>query len=509
MADPSAEGTSSSKGKEKEKEEPVVLRWEDRRTELNEARELLRPDLSERALSLADQHEALVFDIKPAFLASVGPIKDLVEETFTLRDKAMDEESAKVAVRLRLLALILHEGSSTIVKDDALVEGTMDLVVALASEIPATSSEEGAVATRPKWLASQLLIVEALFVLSEDIKEVAITAEPTEPSSEESSSSVVAAPSSIFTGPVFEKARRTFFDQTVQLLQFEDAPREELASTLRLLVLLTRDHTFAIEFAKRDGVALMSRPFKNSKRSLSGCQSYIAIIIRHVVEEPKALLALMQQEVKQWFSTPRSKVVDVNHFVKNTKQIALRDPELFIKAVQAECALVQPTSASGTYHINLKAAPIPLKPAEPSTIVAPVPEAPFGEGSTTLPPTTEPSNEMHVDDHVLPSGPDSDVLEAMVHHLLGELMLVGKKAVSTADLIAATAAEAAPKVVEASSSSNATAAAGGSPSKESAPGPVDPATTSSSAALSDYVYSCLLMQNLTELLGSYMSCKTA
>lgn len=517
MADaPPAAGEDASEAKdkeaEKENEQPAVLRWEDRRPELNEERDKLRPDLSARALSLADEHETLVFDIKPAFLASVGPVKDLVEETFGLRSNAFDESAAKVAVRLRLLALILHEGSPTIIKDEALVERAMALVVALSEDTPAPAGEDK-IAARPKWLSSQLLIVEALFVLSEDIKEVAYD-KPT--SDDEATSVPPPAPpitwESIFTGPAFEAARKIFFDRSVELLGTEDAPKEELASTLRLLVLLTRDHRFAVEFAKRDGVALVSKPFRSTKRQFSGCQSYVAIIIRHVVEEPKALLALMQHEVKQWFSSgPRSKVVDVAYFVKNSKQIALRNPELFIKAVQAECAIVS-SAPTGAYHIQLKQVDPPANEAEPTTsTTTAAPAEPSAEGVPFGPTLSDVPNEMQVDEPMLPAGPDSDVLEAMVHHLLGELMLVGKKAVSPQlPTVPAVADES--KTTEASSAASDVATIG-SPAPETAASDAvasaAPASSSSPESLSDYVYSCMLLQNLTELLGSYMSCKTA
>jgi E3 ubiquitin-protein ligase HUWE1 len=506
MADASSGEESITKGKEKETEvQKTAPRWdEDRRSELSSWRDELRPDHPKRALALADRYEELVAEIKSAFLRSKDATKLLIDETVPLKADAFTESSAKMSVRLRLLSAVVREDSAAFRDDKELVEKTMSLIVDL---LPSSSTKENS-SNRPMWLPFQLLVAEGLFIMSEDIVEVAV---------DESVSESTDTPS-LFTGPVFTHARQTFFARCLEILREDGLNREELSAALQILVLLTRDHALAVEFAKRDGVAAAMKVFKESdKKSTSGCQYYIAPILRHIVEEPQALLALMQREIKHWFSVPRSKVVDVAHFVKNTKQIALRNPSLFVQAVSNECALVQHQSQTGNYHIK-------LKPTEENAGEKEAKEK--GENVTTELPKVpvESGSEMQVDEPTLSepspaSGPDSEVLESMVHQLLGELLLSGKQAVSLISGSTVDSSNETPS--DDTTSQTASTADASSSSVPSAPIPASstaaetpasttiPATAAAPAGLGDFVYSSLLMQNLTELLGSYMSCKTA
>ena len=86
-------------------------------------------------------------------------------------------------------------------------------------------------------------------------------------------------------GPRYTEARNTLFDFSMRLLSVPTLPKDELISVLRLIVLLTRDHDIAEALIKRNGVAsLFQYPRVSSgTRSGSGVQSYIAIIVRHIV----------------------------------------------------------------------------------------------------------------------------------------------------------------------------------------------------------------------------------
>lgn len=407
-ASPSAASQSKDKGKEKES---AVSRWEeDRRPQLSTEREALRPELAKRALGLADKYEDLVADIKPAFIRSKDAVRLLVEQTVPLKAQAFGESTGQMVVRLRLLATVVHEDPSAFKDDAQLVEQTMSLIVSL---LPSPTVKEDK-SNRPKWLPYQLLVAEGLFIMSEDIVEVPLDENNTSPSS---------ASPNLFTGPSFAEARQTLFDRCVEIVEEDGLSREEISAALQVLVLLTRDHALAVEFAQRGGVASAMKVFKASeKRSTSGCQHFISPILRHIVEEPQALVTLMQREIRQWFTSPsRTKVVDVTHFVKNNKQIALRNPALFLEAVASECVLVQPTPLTGNHHIKLR----PSAETDAKTE-----DKPAAESSQVV---VDAGGEMQVDEPTLsePSASmGSEVLESMVHQLLNELTIAGKQAVA-------------------------------------------------------------------------------
>ena len=122
-------------------------------------------------------------------------------------------------------------------------------------------------------------------------------------------------------------------DSPRSLLSLPTLPKDELISVLRLIILLTRDHDIAEALIKRNGVAsLFQYPRVSSgTRSGSGVQSYIAIIVRHIIENNNTLQHVMRQEVKRFFSHPRSCSIDISSFVSGCSSAALRDPEAFVK----------------------------------------------------------------------------------------------------------------------------------------------------------------------------------
>lgn len=509
MVDDSPEALAA-KAKEKEEESAREKEreacWEDRRPQLDEVRLALKDDLCKRALELADRYESLVYDIKPAFVNSTSAIESIAKETAALIPDAFADKVSQVNVRLRLLSLILHDGSPSLVAEKDLAAQVMDLVLKL---VPAKADVES---SRPIWLPSQLHVAEALLILTENVNKVEYL--PADAATGTSASV------ELFQGPAFTDARTALFEQCLALLPITELAREEFASALRLLVILTRDYPLALDFARRGGVGLMLSHYKTAEQAHSGCQAFIAIILRHIVESPETLREIMRRDVRQWFTSPRTKVVDVNHFIKNNRPCALRDPRIFREVIAEECVILE-TYNTGVYHITLKsAAPTETEVAAaavPASIEASAP-APVDDNKASAPASAPVDTLMHVDGDGAQQ-PDFEVIESVVHHLLSELMAVGKQATyaalhpEPAPTVATTISDVAlTAAAPATPPSSTAASAPAQPADVAAPAAADPAppvSSSKSQDSSDYVYACLLMQNLTELLGSYMSCKAA
>ena len=86
----------------------------------------------------------------------------------------------------------------------------------------------------------------------------------------------------------------------MRLLVVPTLLKDELISVLRLIVLLTRDFALTEAFVKRKGVGLLFQYLKISSgtRSATGIQPYIAIIVRHIIENQSTLQHVMRQEIK-------------------------------------------------------------------------------------------------------------------------------------------------------------------------------------------------------------------
>ena len=419
---------------------------EELRKELDEARESLKTGLTRNALQLVDEHPSLIFEIHRAFMRPTDELQEqsirtLIDDIQAFSPAAYDVQEQPLAARCRLLALVLSESP---VLPQALGQSLMDTLLALLLSNPVRADS-----SYPKWLASHLLVTEALFTISEQPSTIAVPKE-NEP---------VTTPD-ISIGPAYVNARPIVFNFCLRLLEVTDLPRDELLSTLRLLVLLTRDHGTASELIKRDGLPHLFSRLKSC--AVPGGQSYVVIILRHIAEELSVLQRIMKQEVKRLFSQPRTRIIDIPGYMRNCSAMALRDPSVFIQVTQDLCQLQQPFST--IQHIALKS------------------ETPQSSPSTG----TAERNDMQVD-QPSPSqvhGPDTETLETMVHFLISELV---KNVRSPSDNDVATKHEDVAPIV----SEN-----------------VD----TSKEGINDQdrlSYCCFIMQCLTELLFSYDACKLA
>ena len=452
-------------------EEPTVQgkSAEEWRMELDEAREPLRAGISRQALLLVDEHLSLIFDLHVAFIRPINAhqqqsVRDLVDDIKAFSPFAYDVQEQPLANRCRLLALVLCETPSSLGQE--LKTTLMDSLLALLLSNPISIDQEHP--TIPRWLAAHLLVTEALFTLADEPRAI-ILPKDGEPIGVEN----------ISTGPPLTEPLAIVFDFCLQLLAIPDLPNDELLSTLRLFVLLTRDHKTAAQFVKRDGLSMLFRRLKTS--AVAGSSSYIATILRHIVEDKTTVQHVMRQAVKRYFAQPRTRVVDVGTYVRNCSAMALRDSDVFIQVTQSLCQLGQPFSTSPQVSLKVETSPSDHKSSQKNDVGG------IAEMQVDVP---SPS---------IGSSGSNETMESIVHFLIGELMRTTK-----------TINE--PRTVDASSPDTAKPREADVVTGDL---PATSLTTEGAAGLSHanvhdhYHYACFLMQCLTELLFSYDSCKLA
>lgn len=432
--------------------------------ELNEAREPLKEGLGSRILSLVDEHPALVFDVQKVFVGPSAPYRDeadrmLIEDVKKFSGAALDHHEQPLAVRFRILALVLNDPSSPLAAmPEAESKSLMDVLVALLLSNPL--NVEAGHATVPKWLASHLLVTEALLMMGEEPRSVALPKEDEPVVTED-----------LHTGPRHPEARSSILDFCLRLLQVPSLPRDELLSALRLFVLLTRDHSMSLEFVKRDGVGALFRLLKESPTTANapGTHPYIASVLRHIVEDPVTLQRIMQQEIKTLLSHPRHRLLDVGSYVRSCSAMALRDPKLFVQATAEVCEISTPYGPIKNISLKNEAKPVPAT-------------TPSAEGAGV---------EMQIDAPV-PQRSTPESLDSLIHFLISELI----KSVKS---------EATPEgPAQQTTQPNELA-----PSDDSSASVAAEAKDTPSSPTIDHTYSCFVMQCLTELLFSYDSCKVA
>lgn len=424
---------------------------EEWREDLNKAREPLKESVGRCALQLLDEHPSLIFDIKKAFVGSIEGYSGLtlpliIQDIAQFSPGAYDVHKQPLAIRCRLLAIILSEiGSFGSRLPSTAPKELMDVLIALLLAHPEQSITEN---IAPSWLSPLLLVIELLLVSGDEPLSATLPQEDEEIRSQP-----------ISNEPSYPTARRQVFYFCLKVLPNLKLLHDELISVLRLLVYLTRDHEMARELVKLNGISLVLDRFKSIPKDVNGCQIYVALICRHVMEDRVAVESVMKQEIKRWFSQPRTKISDVPNFIRGTGSIALRDPKIFIGVAESLCELV--TVHPSVHHITLK-----------SSLTNESRKAYVG------------SNEIMQVDEPQVSTLSEETSESMLHHFATELLRVGKPAVAAS--------------YDNSADEN----------KNPNSGLAEMGTTENESRL-NYSYACFLMQCLTELLFSYDTCKVA
>ncbi|PCH43593.1 hypothetical protein WOLCODRAFT_75349 [Wolfiporia cocos MD-104 SS10] len=448
---------------------PKVKSAEEWLSELNAARDPIKDGLGAQALRIVDEHPSLVFDLQKIFVGSNNGYREqaarqLVDDVKAFSPAAYDVQEQPLAVRCRLLALVLSEPQSPLSQmSDSDSKSLVDVLLALLLSNP--SNAEGH-PTIPKWLAAHLLVTEALLVADQDCPTIELPKE-NEP-----------VPQDSFTiTRHYQEARTIVFDFCLRLLAVPSLPKDELLSALRLFVFLTEDHEMAKEFVRRDGVGLVFQYMKISAgtASAAGIQSHVAIILRHIAEDRHTLQHVMRQEIRRYLAHPRNRLVDAGSFVVGCNALALRHPESFIQVTQDICQLSNPYSS--IRNISLK--------SETKR---------EGSGSHGGDADTR-GSQMQIDEPS-PSHQQSpsETLETLVHFILTELIQsIRSENISEPDQLKPRGVDNAGATVAAPTTSLAADAQKQTPSQDHA----------------DHEYPCFLMQCLTELLFSYESCKVA
>lgn len=454
---------ASSEGESSGSQLPPGKSAEEWRQALDEAREPLRESISRQALLLIDEHLSLLFDLHIAFTKSSKyqeqAVRNLVDDIKTFSVFAYDTQEQPLANRCRLLALVLCEKPTAL--NFELRNTLMDHLLALL--LSCSNLEHP-----PRWLAAHLLVSEALFTLSDEPRTISLPKEG-DPIVHES----------ISVGPLRTEAKGIVFDFCLKLLAVDDLPADELLSVLRLFVLLTRDKDMASQFVLRDGLSSLFKRLRQS--AVTGGSSYVATILRHLVEDASTIQSVMQQTIKRYFQQPRTRVVDVNVFVRNCSAIALRDVDIFLDTTKSLCQLDYPYSPSP--HIKLQS------------------ELNFQNKPTS---ELENASDMQVDTPAVASSavtPKSaeTVVTLLVTELMNAMKLLNdlpSGAVASQDNTSS-----APTATELTKTEI--------PSVELSITQIPEPTSPQSDVNDKYQYMCFLMQCLTELLLSYDSCKVA
>ena len=313
------------------KDDPV-----NHKEELKKLREAAKEHMPERALTLIDHSEDLVFVCGPAFPPGkegyefvLGRLKEMLPYDAT--------KEAATSARLRMAVVLARS------KDVVIESPPVQVLCALPFEPTA------------KWNSAYLLLGEIAVSTSVKITESKLGDEP----------------SLIVEQADLQDLPRRLKQLSLHVISDTTVERTPLLTALRMLAILSRS-TNDLPYAD------ILAAFKKPSPRLSGCMPLLALILRHAFEDSTTLKCIMRREIQSWAAA--GKVSDINHFVRQLKQAAFRAPAEFVEAANAECTLVDPTPSTSVFHIRRK----DVKEAEESDPFTEAPSNPSGRAIIEL-----------------------------------------------------------------------------------------------------------------------------
>ncbi|KAK4190222.1 putative E3 ubiquitin-protein ligase TOM1-like protein [Podospora australis] len=495
--------------------------------DLDKERAELSNDLIDKCLDVIRAHPDLVFEISDLVQNMILKSNDEEKRTEVgevlanaLMSFAMDDENdkkangASIAAYAHLLSLLLQDRSFFKSTLPTLKQNIADYLGFLRLS-PAAKNDE-----LPPWMAYILLMFETLLIDEEQPVEVKWTppSKPEDP---------VEQPIWTVKEPTLSGDDRSTLLAAILDILPRIGKEESLAvSALRILVILTRDHTVAKKVGEKQN---LQRLFVMAKQLCSGGSSqmnrshisdYIMTILRHIVEDEEILRQLMLTRIRQYIVDPprNSRSFDIKSYLSNLAHVVLRSPKLFVETTTQVVKLTRWTFSSGpnevprsSYSLTYKA---PEKDATPKdNSVEPTVQATEDLTINDVKPSTETKDkEKEKDMADAPKAPHElkrPVLEnpdGVVHFLLCELL--NYRDVEDMEIPSQPSKESKPTGEASATEEEATPA----PTDDEAPeqkkeDKKSPKATFRSEDHPLFVYRCFLLSCLAELLESFTRTK--
>ena len=443
--------------------------------ELAAAREELQASLVKHALRLADFNYEFVEDVRAVFVGDHAKVysRQLFEDIKKFSPAAYDIYEAPLKVRCRLLAgVLLKVGLKGADFSEAETTELLDGLLALLLSGPAPGTPEQPVI--PKWLSNHLMVTDRVLCSGEDIKAVTVPKQDEEVPSTD-----------LYVGPSYKEGREILFQFCMRLLRIPNLAKEDLLSLIGVLVFLTRDHTVAAEFIKKDGISLLLKYFKANPQP-DECTLLVVNIFRHAMEDPATVEDIMRHDFKRWNQMPRGRPADIQTFMRYMQPSALRDPGVFLNLTKELCELIEPHPSNNSHRIK-------FKEQTPTN----------SERAENAEPVMDRSTPKKDDVFMQHKAEPNELVVTVIHHLISEVMDQAKPPTETKEsgegILSTTANTTASTTASATTSTDTPIVV----QEQAAP------TLPLPGAPKDLDYPRLITDILTELLLSYDSCKLA
>lgn len=487
--------------------------------DLNDERTSIRTNLIDRSLDVLNIHEDVTFELSDLIAAATSKALDpaamrtdigstLLQSLVSLQgDEDSRPEGKKIGAYAHLLALVLNNDkqdfySATL---DALKD-CLPLLFGFIKIYPDQKPEESS-----SYVGHVLLIVEKL--LADDSKPPEIKWKwPEEGKPADDSIAELQEP------VIDRDEKEHLFEALLNVLPRIGKDDALALSTLRTLVILSRDRHFAVRLSEKWNLSKLFSMMKQvAGKSNERIQSAFMLVLRHMVEDDDTIRQIIRSELQALFESRSGRQLDTSTLPRTASHLVLRSPEIFLEVVNEKLE-IHTLNSNAEHRTGSNQGPQPLrlkkveKPAEATTTSGSTdeadaeskPEASADQPEDSAPKTTEKpqlSRTKTADlKHPIVGNPDG-----VIHFLLCELLAY--KEVEDSE-----PPKTSTETPKAASRADVEMANGDSAPSESSSAPAPPPTTAAKADFKSenhpiYIYRCFILQCLTELLSSYNRAK--
>ena len=483
---------------------------------LEDERKDVRESLVDRCLLVLSSFDNLTFELGDLITASVAKdsnAKDtkadiagaLLHSLLSYQDGDLKEVSGKIASSAHLLGVIFQDKTFLDNARDDLTGNVESLTQYLTP--PEGNEQSQSLA----WMSNILLILERM--LSEDLQPIALS---------ESEKMTPDGPVIKLKDPLISKAgRRNILNAVSNLLPKVGKDTSLATACLRVLIALTKDPDIALQLSEKRH---MQRLFVMVKQLATvkdaKVMPLLLVILRHIVEDLAIIRQTMKSEIETYFLKTGRQSPNVNNYTRQLFHLCLRAPKIFVDVSNEMLALSRVSNATAGHDQTL-VLKRDLPPMEQEDTAKPAGQT---EDAKTLPsmmneavevPDAQPSTEQSPPQEETSSAeskvPSLSKVDGVTTFILSEL-LAYKDVQDRGN-----APNAAQETAKTDSQGDVEMSNGVAPTPAvDSSGPNE--TSSSSASLDSnsefklddhpiFVYRCILMHCLTELLQSYKMTK--
>ncbi|KAF9918729.1 hypothetical protein BX616_006259 [Lobosporangium transversale] len=511
-AEENANNRATEEAKKEDEYKAALARHQRHKEELSKGRDEIKPLLITRSLELIDACEDIIFYVRDLFiLLSKEKDSKLLDELVKDLEKVSNfnnqtNSTEKVfGGRLRLLALLFGDISIQSKMSEYGPTLAPLLMTTLTDYIKLQGSQKG-----NTWLSPLLLMIESLLSMSDEIKAV--------PDDTTAEAKLKATHDKDMKHDIISSSdMENLLSYSIILLNQEDLTKDTTLAVFRILVRLTRHHALALKFLKSNGLELIFSTLRPERIGIQGQQSFIVMIMRHIIEDTVTLQATMEKEIVRWFAQPtRARTADIQSYLRYNNFLGLRDLDAFIAGTLNVCKVSKHDPAFRALQLTLSKPSTPSKSGDTEKVQGDdikgkgkekdkdleTAEQTVAESSALASEQTSTTTTTAADVAEASKKYSSEISETVIHFLVSELLdsrTTSSSANPQPSSVNAPISGTQPSKTIIASPPLATALSTHS-DKDSKPAEDTPHDI-------DFVHRCFVLQCLNELLMSYPSCK--